>query len=263
MHLLHRLFSTAITLSMICAGAVAQPGVMPSDNIDTLFENVRIFDGKHEKRSGPMNVLVKGNRIEKISAQPIATEEPTNIIPGDCRTLMPGLIDNHWHTMLVGPSMPEAIAGDLSYLSIVAVVEARAALGRGFTTVRDLGGPSFALKRAIDEGVIPGPRIYPSGAMITITGGHGDFRSPGDLPRNPGGELTMMERINGSQLADSPDEVRLRTREQLLLGASQIKLAAGGGVASPHSPLDVSTPIRLRQSSAPSRLASRSSSTAT
>jgi len=112
---------------------------------------------------------------------------------------------------------------------------------RGFTTVRDLGGPSFALKRAIDEGLIPGPRIYPSGAMISITGGHGDFRSPADLPRSVGGPPSHMDRLNGSQIADSPDEVRLRTREQLLLGASQIKLTAGGGVASPHSPLDAST----------------------
>jgi imidazolonepropionase-like amidohydrolase len=226
---------------MFSAGSIAQDAHAPSPQLDTVFRNVRIFDGKHGKLSAPSNVLVIGNRIEKISTQPIATDAPTNVIEGNGRTLMPGLIDNHWHTMLVGPSMPQAIAGDLSYLSVLAVVEARAALMRGFTTVRDMGGPSFALKRAIDEGVIEGPRIYPSGAMITITGGHGDFRSPADLPRNAGGELTMMERINGSQLADSPDEVRLRTREQLLLGASQIKLTAGGGVASPHSPLDVST----------------------
>ena len=112
---------------------------------------------------------------------------------------------------------------------------------RGFTSVRDLGGPSFGLKRAIDEGLVVGPRIYPSGAMITITGGHGDFRSPSELPRRLGGPLSRMELINGSMVADSPDEVRVRTREQLLLGASQIKLTAGGGVASPHSPLDVST----------------------
>ena len=112
---------------------------------------------------------------------------------------------------------------------------------RGFTSVRDLGGPSFGLKRAIDEGLVIGPRIYPSGAIITITGGHGDFRSPSDLPRQLGGPLVRMEVLMGSMVADSADEVRVRAREQLLLGASQIKLTAGGGVASPHSPLDVST----------------------
>jgi len=112
---------------------------------------------------------------------------------------------------------------------------------RGFTTIRDMGGPSFGLKRAIDEEVLPGPRIYPSGAMITVTGGHGDFRQLSDLPRTVGGMLSRVEQIGGSMIADSPDEVRLRAREQLMQGASQIKLTAGGGVASPFSPLDVST----------------------
>ena len=80
---------------------------------------------------------------------------------------------------------------------------------RGFTTVRDVGGPTFGLKRAIDLGIVPGPRIYPSGAMITITGGHGDFRQLSDLPRTIGGLLSRMEQIDGSMVADSPDEVRL------------------------------------------------------
>jgi imidazolonepropionase-like amidohydrolase len=112
---------------------------------------------------------------------------------------------------------------------------------RGFTTVRDMGGPAFGLKRAIDEGIVAGPRIYPSGAMITITGGHGDFRQLSELPRTIGGPPSRMEQIGGSALADSPDEVRLRAREQLMQGATQIKLTAGGGVASPHSPIDVAT----------------------
>ena len=77
--------------------------------------------------------------------------------------------------------------------------------------------------------------------MITVTSGHGDFRQPFEVPRTLGGMLSRMEQIGGSMIADSPDEVRVRVREQLMLGASQIKLTAGGGVASPHSPLDVST----------------------
>ena len=77
--------------------------------------------------------------------------------------------------------------------------------------------------------------------MISITGGHGDFRQPSELPREVGGPLTQMARIGGSMICDSPDEVRMRVREQLMLGASQVKLTAGGGVASPHSPLDAST----------------------
>jgi imidazolonepropionase-like amidohydrolase len=112
---------------------------------------------------------------------------------------------------------------------------------RGFTTVRDLGGPSFALKQAIDDGLVTGPRIYPSGAPITTTGGHGDMRPLSDLPRSPGGPLSYMERTGSANIADSADEVRLRVREQLLQGASQIKLMGGGGVASPRTTLDMFT----------------------
>src|SRR6201999_1173731 len=97
------------------------------------------------------------------------------------------------------------------------------------------------LKDAIDQGLIPGPRIYPSGAIITVTSGHGDFRQLTELPRTIGGMLSRMEQVGGSMVADSPDEVRLRAREQLMQGASQIKLTAGGGVSSPFSPIDVTT----------------------
>ena len=82
---------------------------------------------------------------------------------------------------------------------------------------------------------MPGPRIYPSGAVITVTSGHGDFRQFIDLPRTIGGMLSRIEQLGGAMIADSPDEVRLRVREQLMQGASQIKLTAGGGVASPFS----------------------------
>jgi imidazolonepropionase-like amidohydrolase len=207
----------------------------------TLFQNVRIFDGKSGSLSAPSSVLIKGNVIARISTAPIAAESGVTVIAGGGRTLMPGLIDAHWHAMLVVPTPAEAIFGDLGYNNLVAGAEATDTLMRGFTTVRDMGGPTFGLKRAIDRGIVPGPRIYPSGAMLTVTGGHGDFRQLSDLPRIVGGPLSRMEQIGGSMVVDSPDEVRLRTREQLMQGASQIKLTAGGGVASPFSPLDVST----------------------
>ena len=206
----------------------------------TLFQNVRIFNGKSGTLSSPSNVLVRGNMIESISASPLPADASTRVIDGGGRVLMPGLIDNHWHTIFVRPTPPQLLASDPGYTNILAGVEATATLMRGFTTVRDLGGPAFALKQAIDQGLLPGPRIYPSGTMITVTSGHGDFRDFGDLPRVPG-KLTRGERLGGMSIADSPDEVRMRTREQLMQGATQVKLTAGGGVASPHSPLDVST----------------------
>ena len=209
---------------------------------DVLFENVRIFDGTNPELSAPSNVLVEGNVIKTISDEIIDGETTgVTIIDGEGKVLMPGLIDAHWHTMLIRNTPDQAIQGDVGYSNLAAGDEATDTLMRGFTTVRDVGGPAFGLKQAIDEGIVVGPRIYPSGAMITITSGHGDFRQLSELPRTIGGHKSRMEQIGGSMVADSPDEVRLRVREQLMLGASQIKLTAGGGVSSPFSPVDVST----------------------
>jgi len=187
--------------------------------------------------------LVRGSQIERISTGPIPSDRSaiTVLVDGGGRTLMPGLIDMHWHTMLVRPTPVALLTGDIGHLNLVAGAEATATLMRGFTTVRDMGGPAFGLKRAIDEGTVTGPRIFPSGAIITVTSGHGDFRQPFELPRTLGSPQSRGELLGAAMIADSPDEVRVRVREQLMLGASQIKLTAGGGVASPHSPLDAST----------------------
>jgi imidazolonepropionase-like amidohydrolase len=208
----------------------------------TLIENVRIFDGTHPSLSAPSNVLIRGSTIEKVSTSPIPTDRraDTQIIAGGGRVLMPGLIDAHWHAMMVRSTPAQLLSSDIGYSTLQAGAEATATLMRGFTSVRDMGGPAFALKRAIDDGVLPGPRIYPSGAVITISGGHGDFRQLIELPRTTG-TLSRVELLGGSAVADSPDEVRKRAREQLMQGASQIKLTAGGGVASPFSPLEVVT----------------------
>jgi imidazolonepropionase-like amidohydrolase len=232
----------AAVLCLVGAAALAQPqSAGPSTLI--LFENVRIFDGKNDTLSAGMNVLVRGSTIDRISKDAIPIDRSANskIVAGGGRTLMPGLIDMHWHAMLVRPTVAALLAGDIGHLNLMAGAEAADTLMRGFTTVRDMGGPVFGLKRAIDEGVIPGPRIYPSGAIITVTSGHGDFRQPIEVPRVLGAPQSRGEQTGAAMVADSPDEVRVRVREQLLQGASQIKLTAGGGVASPNSPLDAST----------------------
>jgi imidazolonepropionase-like amidohydrolase len=236
-----RLVVAALSLLALGLASAVHPQDNPPANVSaTLFRNVRIFDGKGASLSAPSNVLVKGNIIDRISTEPIAAEPGVTVIAGNGRTLMPGLIDAHWHAMLIRPDPAQAVAGDVGYNNIAAGVEATDTLMRGFTTVRDVGGPVFGLKSAIDLGVIAGPRIYPSGAFITVTSGHGDFRRLSELPRTIG-TLSRMEQVGGSMVADSPDEVRLRVREQLMQGASQIKLTAGGGVSSPFSPIDVST----------------------
>src|SRR5262245_15151558 len=238
-----RAFTVAIAvLCLVNVTAFAQSQPAAPTNI-VLFENVRIFDGKSDTLSASTNVLIRGNTIDKISKDPIPIDPGANarIIAGGGRTLMPGLIDVHWHAMLVRPTFAALLTADIGHLNLMAGAEATDTLMRGFTTVRDMGGPAFGLKRAIDEGTIPGPRIYPSGAMITVTSGHGDFRQPFEVPRVLGSPQSRGEQIGAAMIADGPDEVRVRVREQLLLGATQIKLTAGGGVASPHSPLDAST----------------------
>jgi imidazolonepropionase-like amidohydrolase len=226
----------AASIGAMCAQAQERTAV-------TVFENVRIFDGTRPSLSAPSNVLVRGNIIEKISTGPIPTDRraDTQIIAGGGRVLMPGLSDMHWHAMMARPTPAQMLSSGVGYTTLLAGAEATATLMRGFTSVRDMGGPAFDLKRAIDDGLLPGPRIYPSGAVITITGGHGDFREIADLPRTTGGTLSRVEQLGGAAIADSPDEVRKRAREQLMQGASQIKLTAGGGVASPFSPLEVTT----------------------
>lgn len=222
----------------ICGGAQAQENA-PST---VLFENVRIFDGTSKSLSPASNVLVRGNLITRISREaiPLDRKGGVRIIQGGGRTLMPGLIDAHWHaTMAVLPESVMMTADD-GYLALVAGREARNTLLRGFTTVRDLSGPVFGLKRAIDTGVVDGPRIWPAGAMIAQTGGHGDFRMPYEVPKALGGPLSHAEVSGSSAIADTPDEVRLRAREQLMKGAVFLKLAAGGGVASNYDPLDAS-----------------------
>mgnify|MGYP002661848734 FL=1 len=100
---------------------------------------------------------------------------------------------------------------------------------RGFTSVRDMAGPTFSMKRVIDEGGFAGPRIWPSGAMISQTSGHGDYRQPYDLPAGNNSPTPRTDAIGAMSIADGVSEVLKRSREQLMLGASQLKLAAGGG----------------------------------
>jgi imidazolonepropionase-like amidohydrolase len=210
---------------------------------DVLFGNVRVFDGVSASLSEPSNVLVRGNTIAAVSAHAIPADaapggQQRTEIDGAGRVLMPGLIDAHYHAAFA--TLPAAVlaTADPGYIHIHAAVGAQEALMRGFTTVRDVGGPVFGLKRAIDEGVTAGPRVYPSGAFISQTSGHGDFRMLSELPRGVCGRLTHTEIIGAAVIADGVPEVLRGVREQLMRGASQIKMMAGGGVASAHDPID-------------------------
>lgn len=230
--------------------AVAGAAILPADKAAAAIPpapagpiamtNVRLFDGTSATLIERQRVVVAGGRIKAVEAasSPVATG--TQVIDGGGRTLMPGLIDAHWHTMMASVPMMDLMTADIGYITLAAAEEARRTLLRGFTSVRDMAGPSFGLKRAIDSGLNAGPRIWPSGAMISQTSGHGDFRLPYEVPAQANAPLTRGEVAGAGMIADGVDQVLKRTREQLMLGASQIKLAAGGGVASNFDPIDVS-----------------------
>ncbi|MGW8286513.1 MAG: amidohydrolase family protein, partial [Candidatus Deferrimicrobiaceae bacterium] len=166
-----------------------------------LIQNVRIFDGQNEKLSEGMSVLVEGNKISKI-AKSIPAPAGAKVIDAKGKVLMPGLIDAHWHTMFNFSSVSNTLGSSIGYLSIAAAKASGDTLMRGFTTVRDVGGNSFGVKRAIDEGLAVGPRIYPSGGYIGQTAGHGDFRGPNDVPVNPGDALDYQQRVGETLIAD-------------------------------------------------------------
>lgn len=209
----------------------------------TLINNVQIFNGKENKTING-NVLIERNIVTKISTSPISTNQQsdTKIIDGKGMFLMPGLIDNHVHLSINTLSQAELLNPKITsaVLDSLTRIEGQKMLMRGFTTIRDLGGPVFTVKKDFDKGSFPGPRIYPSGAMVSQTSGHGDARLPNEKSRRWGGQVSRAELMGVGFIADGVPEVLTATRENLRAGATQIKVHAGGGAATAYDPLDVS-----------------------
>ena len=230
------LIKVFIILLFIDTVALAQQNQMSSK---ILINDVHIFNGKDNKLLKG-NILIEGKLIKTISSNPIPIDKSgkTQIINGKGRFLMPGLIDAHSHIMFESIPQGKALTSEYAYLAIFAAKAAKEQLLRGFTTVRDLGGGAIVVQKAIDQGLAVGPRIFASGAFISQSGGHGDFGLPTDVPRKIG-EMSYAERNGMVAIADGVDQVLLRSREQLRQGATQLKIMAGGGVASNYDPIDV------------------------
>jgi imidazolonepropionase-like amidohydrolase len=206
---------------------------------DILFRNVRVFDGVGPQLSAPTDVLVRGNLIERIA--PGLAAPSAQLIEGRGRTLIPGLIDVHVHMTFTSMPMTRLLDPELTPAAAEtsAAAEAERMLLRGFTAVRDVGGPVWGLKTGIDSGKYRGPRIWPSGPAISQTSGHGDMRLPNEPSRRFTGQLSRFEKLGGGFIADGRDEVLTAVRENLRFGASHLKLMAGGGTSSDYDPLDV------------------------
>ncbi len=205
---------------------------------DLVIRNARVFDGASADLSAPQDIAISNGLISEIGRD-LDVAEMTEEIDAQSRVVMPGLINSHAHIMMQMP-VGQALTTDAFYWAYVATKASKTMLDSGFTTIRDMSGNTFSLKQAIDQGVVAGPRIYPSGAMISQTAGHSDHRTAANNSRllDPTSR-SHFEELGMTMVADGRPEVLQAARENLRRGATQIKIAVGGGISSYGDPLDV------------------------
>src|SRR6516225_3797193 len=198
-----------------------------------IFANCAVLDGTRNERREDHHVLVEDGRIREVSDRPLdgAAAETVDLRG---RTLMPGLIDAHVHAVAVDPVLARLAEQPASLVALQAAKVLEGMLQRGFTTIRDAGGADGGLAEAVEEGLVRGPRLFPSGRALSQTGGHGDLR-----PRTRS-VVTCACCEDGAglaRIADGVAECRRAARDELRKGATQIKIMASGGVASPYDPI--------------------------
>jgi len=270
-----RLKTMIATASILAAATLSQASTeLPSEV--TLFKNVNIFDGKSESLKEGYDVLVVRNLIKKIAkdipstgsyeldvasggykeidiatpdydaytirvigeeAKIVKKEVKVSVINGEGRTLMPGLIEGHGHLQLNGNALADIENNrGLDELAVRSTAKAKNALMSGFTSWRDAGGMGRGLKKAIDEGVVIGPRIYPSGAFLGPSGSHADFRNFTTPNETVYGANSSGARNGLTFTADGVDMIKTGARQNFMQGATQIKIMSSGGVASAFDP---------------------------
>jgi imidazolonepropionase-like amidohydrolase len=217
----------SLVLAVVCTASTAQ-----ETGPEILIKNVNVWDGNAKSLSNGKDVLIEGNLIKAVGSNLEAGDDAT-VIDGGGRTLMPGLIDMHSHLciqegMLVGRDGYDQMAmGARTAKSMIEYLD------QGFTTARDVGCNVLGVAKAVNNGLIDGPRIYPAGGFLSQTGGHADTGSFNDVP----GRVDDLERHGFGYIVDGVTEVRRAARQNFRSGATQLKLMAGGGVASEFDPL--------------------------
>ncbi|HVH77127.1 MAG TPA: amidohydrolase family protein [Stellaceae bacterium] len=196
-----------------------------------ILENCAILDGTSRERRGDHHLLVEEGRIREVADRPLNSAS-AEVVDIKGHTLMPGLIDAHVHVMAVDSTLARLAERPASLLAFEAGQVLRGMLARGFTTVRDAGGADGGLAEAIDKGLVTGPRLFPSGFALSQTGGHGDLR-----PRGVAACACCTAGSGLTRIADGVAECRRAARDELRKGATQLKIMASGGVASPHDPI--------------------------
>jgi imidazolonepropionase-like amidohydrolase len=199
----------------------------------TIFANCAVLDGTQDGRREDHHVAIEDDRIEEVSDRPLHATG-AEIIDVAGRTLMPGLIDAHVHAIAADSALARLAEQPLSLTALQAGRVLEGMLRRGFTSVRDAGGADGGLAEAVAQGLIHGPRLFPSGQALSQTGGHGDLR-----PRTRSVvSCACCEYGAGlARIADGVTECRRAARDELRKGATQIKIMASGGVASPYDPI--------------------------
>jgi imidazolonepropionase-like amidohydrolase len=198
-----------------------------------IFADCAVLDGTRNERREDHHVLVEGGHIREVSDRPIKSASAETIgLAG--RTLMPGLIDAHVHALAVDAALARLSDRPVTLLTLQAAKVLEGMLQRGFTTIRDAAGADGGLAEAVEEGLVRGPRIFPSGMALSQTGGHGDTR-----PRTQAVDTCAccVWGLTGSRIADGVAECRRAARDELRKGATQIKIMSSGGVASPYDPI--------------------------
>jgi imidazolonepropionase-like amidohydrolase len=200
-----------------------------------VLENARIFDGMSEECPEGMTVLVEDGWIREISDRPISASNAQRIdVAG--KTLMPGLIDLHIHAYFSDLNAKVVDGRDTAYRTAYAIKKLGHALDCGFTSVRDIGGGDYPLASAIEDGLIRAPRFFYAGKVLSMTGGHVDYRTPNEKHHTHGycscGSMNW-----GGVVVDGVDECIKAAREELRRGAHCLKIVASGGVMSPSDPM--------------------------
>ena len=198
-----------------------------------LFRDCTLLDAVAGELKPGHHVLVEDDRIVEVSERPLKADSAQRVDVGG-RTLMPGLIDAHVHATITTMDLASLERRPITLVMHEARVILEGMLRRGFTTVRDAAGADYGLAQAVERGLVRGPRIFYSGRALSQTGGHGDFSPRDDLPRLC---ACQIQSSSFSHVADGVPAVRKAAREELRRGATQIKIMASGGVASPLDPI--------------------------
>jgi len=231
---------TIIRLPLLAIILLLTPFLASAEDGPTRFlliTNVSVWDGTSESASPGMNVLVENNLIKQISAEPIPVNRSANtkVVDGGGRTLMPGLIDMHTHLMFQF-GVPDTRTFDHAAMGAAAYEGMQTYLSMGYTTLRDVGGNSLSIARALAEGRIRGPRVYSAGGAINGISGHSDL---GLLTVDP--YESVFQKRGDTNVVTGVDEATAAVRTILRQGGTHIKVMPGGGVASNFDPLEATT----------------------